>query len=72
MTNPDREALSAQPDTLDALRQLAQSQGRPLDAVLDDALREYLARHQRGASPVGDAFALSLDEFDALYQALAR
>jgi predicted transcriptional regulator len=76
MTVAVREKFSSQaaPDVLAALRQLAESQGRQFQAVLDEALRDYLDRHQ-AAKPrkhVMASFAASLEEFDSLYRELAK
>jgi uncharacterized protein (DUF4415 family) len=76
MTTPVREELSFQvaPEVLAALRQIAESQGRQFQAVLDEALRDYIDRHQK-ARPrrhVVASFASSLDEFDSLYRELAK
>ena len=71
-----REKFSSQasPDVLAGLRQLAASEGRQFQAVLEDALRDYLERQQRDRprQHVMSAFASSLDEFDALYKDLAK
>jgi predicted transcriptional regulator len=76
MSTLSREKFSSQasPDVLAALRQLAASQGRQFQAVLDDAMRDYLERQQRQQPRhhVMSAFASSLDEFDALYKDLAK
>lgn len=76
MSTPVREKFSSQaaPEVLEGLRQLAQSQGRQFQAVLDEALRDYLDRHQnkRPRRHVMAAFASSLDEFDTLYRELAK
>ena len=76
MTTPAREKFSSQaaPEVLAALRQIAASQGRQLQAVLDEALRDYIDRHQQGGPRrhVVSAFASSLDEFDDLYRELAK
>jgi predicted transcriptional regulator len=71
-----REKFSSQasPEVLAALRQIAQAQGRQFQAVLDEALRDYIDRQQQ-AQPrrhVMNAFASSLDEFDSLYRELAK
>jgi predicted transcriptional regulator len=71
-----REKFSSQasPEVPAALRQIAQAQGRPFQAVLDEALRDYIDRQQQ-AQPrrhVMNAFASSLDEFDSLYRELAK
>jgi hypothetical protein len=76
MTTAAREKFSSQaaPDVLAALRQIAESQGRQFQAVLDDALRDYIDRQQK-ARPrrhVMTAFASSLEEFDSLYRDLAK
>ena len=71
-----RETFSSQvaPDVLAALRQIAQSQGRQLQAVLDEALRDYIERQQkeRPRRHAMAAFTSSLDEFDGLYHQLAK
>jgi predicted transcriptional regulator len=56
------------------LRRIAESQGRQFQAVLDDALRDYIDRQQkeRPRRHVMTAFAASLDEFDTLYRELAK
>jgi predicted transcriptional regulator len=76
MTAAVREKFSSQaaPDVLAALRQLAESQGRQFQAVLDEALRDYLDRHQadKPRKHVMASFATSLEEFDSLYRELAK
>lgn len=76
MTTATREKFSSQaaPEVLAALRQIAASQGRQFQAVLDEALREYIDRKQqeRPREHVMKAFAASLDEFDSLYRELAK
>ena len=76
MRTVSREKFSSQasPYVLAALRKLAASEGRQFQAVLEDALRDYLERQQRDRprQHVMSAFASSLDEFDALYKDLAK
>ncbi len=76
MTVAVREKFSSQapPDVLAALRQLAESQGRQFQAVLDEAMRDYLDRHQadKPRRHVMASFAASLEEFDSLYRELAK
>lgn len=76
MSTVTREKFSSQaaPDVLAALRQIAESQGRQFQAVLDEALRDYIDRHQkeRPRRHVMESFASSLDEFDSLYRELAK
>lgn len=76
MTTVAREKFSSQaaPEVLAALRQIAESQGRRFQSVLDEALRDYIDRHQmeRPRRHVMTSFASSLDEFDSLYRELAK
>ena len=76
MTTAAREKFSSQaaPDVLAAMRQIAESQGRQFQAVLDEALRDYIERQQkdRPRRQVMVSLASSLDEFDSLYRELAK
>lgn len=76
MSTVVREKFSSQasPEVLAALRQIAASQGRQFQSVLDEALRDYIDRQQqeRPRRHVMAAFAASLDEFDGLYRELAK
>lgn len=71
-----REKFSSQADEqiLADARALAQSQGRQFQSILEEALTEYLERHQneRPRTHVMEAFGLSMEEFDDLYQKLAQ
>jgi predicted transcriptional regulator len=66
--------LQAAPESLAALRRIAEAQGREFQAVLDEALREYIDRRQKEhpRRHVMASFAASLDEFDGLYRELAK
>ena len=72
----DREKFSSQADKhiLAQARALAASEGRQFQSILEEALTEYLERHQveRPRAHVMEAFGLSMDEFDDLYQKLAQ
>lgn len=71
-----REKFSSQADEqlLADVRALAQSQGRQFQSIIEEALTEYLERNQseRPRTHVMEAFGLSMDEFDDLYQRLAQ
>ena len=71
-----REKFSSQaaPEVLAALRSIAESQGRQFQAVLDEALHDYIDRQQkeRPRHHVMASFASSLDEFDSFYRELAK
>ena len=70
----DEFSYKVSPEVLAALHELAASQGRQLQAILEDALREYLEREQRDhpRQHVISEFASSLNEFDELYKDLAK
>lgn len=76
MSTAVREKFSSQaaPEVLAALRQIAESEGWQFQAVLDEALREYIERKEKGRPRrhVIDAFAQSVGEFDSLYRELAK
>jgi len=76
VTTTLREKFSSQasPEVLAALRQIAESQGRQFQAVLDEAMRDYIDRKQkeRPRRHVMATFASSLAEFDSLYRELAK
>ena len=76
MATAAHEKFSSQaaPEVLAALRKIAQSQGRLFQAVLDEALRDYIDRQrkQRPRRHVIASFASSLNEFDSLYRELAK
>jgi hypothetical protein len=64
----------ADPKVLEGLQDIATREGRQFQAVLGDAMREYLA-HKRQQAPrrnVLEAFQESLTERDALYRSLAK
>ena len=56
------------------MRKIARDEGRQLQALLDEAMRDYLdKKHSGEARPqVRKAFAESLRDFDALYRELAK
>jgi hypothetical protein len=76
MTTPAHEEFSCQasPEVLAALRQIAENQGRQFQAVLDEALRDYIDRQpkDRPRRHVMASLASSLEEFDSLYRELAK
>ena len=76
MTSATRVKFSSQaaPEVLQALRNIAKTQGRQFQSVLDEALRDYIDRQQKDSPRrhVVDALASSLDEFDELYRELAK
>lgn len=63
MSSESREALVARvtSEVLTALRQIAEGQGRELEAVLEDALRDYVNRHHHVTAAVS-AHVIQLDQ----------
>ncbi|MBW7923238.1 MAG: hypothetical protein H3C59_00695 [Burkholderiaceae bacterium] len=76
MSATERVKFSSQaaPEVLAALREIAERQGRQFQAVLADALRDYIDRQQkeRPRRHVMHSFASSLEEFEDLYRELAK
>jgi len=64
----------AAPEVLDALKIVAEREGRKLHAVLDEAFQDYLNKKSSSAPrrEVIQALASSMQEFDLLYEALAK
>ena len=61
-------------DVLAELRQMAHEEGRQIQSILDEALREYI-ENKRNAKPrthVMAALFSSMTEHDALYEALSK
>ena len=67
-------ATQADPELLAALRQIAGHEGRQLQSLVDEALREYVERKQRKAprKHIMQALQASLGQFDALYRELSK
>ncbi len=64
----------ADPEILEALQEIAEREGRQFQAVLGEAIRDYLARkrQQTPRQNVLEAFRRSVQEREDLYRALAR
>jgi len=67
-------ATQADPKVLDEVRRIAQKEGKQLQAVIDEALRDFVEKRKRGKprAEVLTAFGESLAEYDALYRELAK
>ncbi|MDR1922100.1 MAG: hypothetical protein LBS31_10240 [Candidatus Adiutrix sp.] len=73
---PKKVKFSAQADpaVLEALRRMAGEEGRQLQSLIDEALRDYIERKQ-GLTPrkhVMQALQASMIQHDSLYRELAR
>ena len=67
-------ATQADPKVLEEVRSIATREGKQLQAVIDEALRDFIEKRKRGRPrpEVLTAFGESLAEYDALYRELAR
>jgi len=67
-------SYQADPEILEALQAIADQEGRQLQSVLGEAMREYLARKhsKQPRRNVLEAFEQSLRERDELYRSLAK
>ena len=67
-------ATQADPELLATLRKIAGEEGRQLQSLVDEALREYVDR-KLGNTPrkhVMQALKSSMGQFDSLYQELSK
>jgi hypothetical protein len=64
----------ADPEVLEGLQEVAAREGRQLQAVIGEAMRDYLAQKRQQASRrnVLEAFHESIKERDELYRSLAK
>jgi hypothetical protein len=64
----------AEAEILEAMQEIASREGRQFQAVLGEAMREYLSRKRQQAPRrnVLEAFQESLKERDELYRSLAK
>ena len=71
-----REKFSSQadPELLASLRAVADTEGRQFQAVLEEAMRDYIERRakDRPRPHVLQALGESLEDFDDLYRELAK
>ena len=74
MTALRKFSSQAEPEVIEGLQEIAAREGRQFQAVLGDAMREYVARkRQQGPRRnVLEAFDASIKERDELYRSLAK
>lgn len=74
MTELQKFSSQASPDVLEQLRRIAKVEGREFQAVLDEAMREYIERKagERPSRRVLMHLSESVEEFDELYRELAK
>ena len=74
----EREKFATQVDStlLESVRRLAKAEGRQIQAVVEDALRQHLDAKQgvknRGREHVMAAYLESTERFSGLYEKLAK
>ena len=67
-------ATQADPVVLQTLKSIAASEGRQIQALVDEALRDYIER-KTGNPPrrhVMEAFRRSMEQYGSLYRELAK
>ena len=75
MTRPlAKFATQADPEIPDEVRAIAAKEGKQLQSVIDEALRDFVDKRKRGKprAEVLTAFGESLAEYDVLYRKLAK
>lgn len=72
MTERQKFASQASPEVLDAVREIARADGRQLQAVVEDALRQYVERRTQPRPEVMGHFRDSFDENRELYRLLSQ
>jgi hypothetical protein len=67
-------ATQANPEVLNTLRAMASHEGRHLQALVDEALRDYIERKQgqNQRRRVMEALGDSMAQYDALYRELSK
>ena len=72
--NKEKFASQADSDVLAKLRAIAATEGRQFQAVLDEALRDYIEKKRTGKprAHVLTALGDSIGDFDELYRRLAK
>jgi hypothetical protein len=67
-------ATQADREVLDEVRKIAAREGKQLQGVIDEALRDFIEKRKRGKPrpEVLTALGESLAEYEALYRALAK
>lgn len=74
--SPTRVKWSTQiaPETLQALKEVAKSEGRQIQALVDEAIADVVEKHRSGKprAHVMAAYRTSLERFGPLYKKLAE
>lgn len=67
-------ATQADPRILEEVREIAAREGKQLQTVIDEALRDFVEKRKRGKPrpEIMTAFGESLAQYDSLYRELAK
>jgi hypothetical protein len=67
-------ATQADPRILEEVREIAAREGKQLQTVIDEALRDFIDKRKRGKPrpEIMTAFGESLAQYDSLYRELAK
>lgn len=65
-------ATQISPEILNELRQISKREGRQIQAIVEEALKGYLATVSNNRPSVMDALRESITEHDSLYEALSK
>lgn len=70
----EKFATQIEPELLASVRDLARTEGKQVQAVVEEALRDLVAKRSRAATrpSLEEAYAESLVRFDKLYRKLAE
>ena len=70
----EKFSSQASPELLAELRSIAELEGRSFQSILEDAMRQYVARRNRGSvrPEIMAHFQASLEQNRRLYELLAR
>ena len=74
MIDLEKFSSQANPEVIGAMREIASKEGRKLQHVLDEAMKDYIEK-RNSAKPdksVLKAFEESMEEYDSLYEELAK
>jgi uncharacterized protein YicC (UPF0701 family) len=74
MTTKGKEKLVTEVNSeiLRKLRAIAQTEGRQLDVLIDEALADLVEKRKQPRAHVTGAYQSSLEKFDSLYKKLAE
>jgi len=72
--NRKKFATQLNSEILDAIRSLAEKEGRPIEALVEEAFTDLVEKHKKAElrAHVMDAYVAGRDEYGPLYKKLAE